>query len=220
MTHGLESSATAGEELANSILHGLGAALAAVGLATLVTQAALRGDARHIAGTAVFGATLVAMFASSALYHAVTHGKAKAVLRVLDHSAIYLAIAGTYTPFMLVSLTGTWGWSLLAVVWIAAVAGIALAATAGRRLGGVRVAIYIAMGWVGVVAFRPLLASLGPGGLSLVVGGGVVYTVGAGVYAWRGVPYHHAVWHAFVLGGSALHVLAVLWYVIPRPAGP
>ncbi len=205
-----------GEEIANSILHGLGTALAVASLVTLVTLAALRGDARHVVGCAVFGGALVAMFASSTLYHAITNRRAKSVLQVLDHSAIYLAIAGTYTPFLLVSLYGPWGWTLLAVVWVAAVAGIVLAATAGRRLEVLRVAIYIAMGWVGSVAFRPLLASLGPGGVSLVVGGGIVYTLGAGVYAWRGLRYHHPIWHVFVLGGSALHVLAVLWYVIPR----
>ena len=210
---------TAREEIANSVLHGLGAALAVASLATLVTLAAIRGDARHVVGCAVFGGALVAMFTSSTLYHAITHRRAKGVLRVIDHSAIYLAIAGTYTPFLLVTLRGAWGWSLLAVVWAAAAAGIALAATAGRRLGVLRVAIYIAMGWVGVVAFRPLLATLGPGGLSLVFGGGIIYTLGVAAYAWRGLRYHHAIWHAFVLGGSALHVLAVLWYVIPRASG-
>lgn len=210
---------TLGEEVANSVLHGVGAVLAIAALATLVTLAALRGDARHVVGCAVFGAALVAMFASSTLYHAITHRRAKGVLRVIDHSAIYLAIAGTYTPFLLVSLHGVWGWSLLAVVWSAALGGIVLAATVRGRLGGLRVAIYIAMGWVGVVAFRPLLASLGPAGVSLVVGGGIVYTAGAGVYAWRGLRYHHAIWHLFVLGGSALHVLAVLWYVIPGVPG-
>jgi hemolysin III len=207
------------EEVANSVLHGLGAGLAIAALATLVTLAALRGDARHVVGCAVFGGALVAMFTSSTLYHAITHRRAKSVLQVIDHSAIYLAIAGTYTPFLIVSLHGAWGWSLLAVVWAAAIGGIVLASTVGRRLGGLRVAIYIAMGWVGVVAFRPLLASLGAGGVTLVVGGGVVYTLGTGVYAWRGLRYHHPIWHVFVLGGSALHVLAVLWYVIPRAAG-
>lgn len=208
-----------GEEIANSVLHGIGAALAVAALATLVTLAALRGNALHVVGSAVFGAALVAMFASSALYHAITHRRAKRVLRVIDHSAIYVAIAGTYTPFLLVSLHGAWGWSLLAVVWAAAATGITLAATVGPRFEGLRLAIYIAMGWVGVVAFRPLLASLGPGGVALVVGGGVVYTLGAVVYAWRGLRYHHAIWHVFVLAGSALHVLAVLWYVIPRTPG-
>lgn len=210
---------TGREEIASSVLHGFGAALAVASLAALVTLAALRGDARHVVGCAVFGGALVAMFTSSTLYHAVTHRGAKAVLRVLDHSAIYLAIAGTYTPFLLVPLWGAWGWSLLAVVWTAAIAGIVLAATAGGRHGVLRVAIYIAMGWVGIVAFRPLLASVGPGGLSLVFGGGIVYTLGVVAYGWRGLRYNHAIWHVFVLGGSALHVLAVLWYVIPRATG-
>ncbi|HSK10547.1 MAG TPA: hemolysin III family protein [Vicinamibacterales bacterium] len=208
-----------GEEIASSVLHGFGAVLALAGLAALVTLAAIHGDARHVVGSAVFGVTLVAMFAASAIYHGVTHGAAKNLLRVLDHAAIYLVIAGTYTPFMLVSLRGAWGWSLLAVVWTAAVAGCVLAASLGRRHGGLRVAIYIAMGWIGVVALRPLLAGLGPGGLSLVVGGGVVYTLGVVFYTWHRLRFNHAVWHAFVLGGSVLHFLAVLWYVIPRASG-
>jgi hemolysin III len=204
------------EELANSITHGLGAALGLAALAVLVTLAARRGTASHVVGCAVFGSTLVLLYTASTLYHAIPHAAAKRVLQVLDHSAIYLLIAGTYTPFMLVTLRGAWGWTLLAVVWAAAAAGIALCSTVGRRAHAVSVALYIVMGWIGVVAFRPIVATIGWGGMGLIAGGGLVYTIGVLFYAWRRLPYHHAIWHLFVLAGSGLHVAAVLRYVIPR----
>lgn len=204
-----------GEEIANSVTHGLGAALAVAGLAVLVTLAAARGSAAHVVGCAVFGATLVLMFTASTLYHAIPHRNAKRVLQVLDHSAIYLVIAGTYTPFMLVSLRGTIGWILLAVVWSIAVAGIAFSSTLGRKAHVFSVVLYVVMGWIGVVVFKPLVASLGLGGMAFVVGGGVVYTIGVAFYGWRRLPYNHAIWHVFVLAGSALHFAAVLEYVIP-----
>jgi hemolysin III len=205
-----------GEEVANSITHGVGAGLALAGLSTLVTLAALRGNALHVVGCAVFGTSLVAMFASSTLYHAVTRSAAKNVLRALDHAAIYLVIAGTYTPFMLVSVRWELGWPLLLLVWAAAATGCVLARL-GRRFEALRVSIYIGLGWVGIVAFGPLFDSLGMAGLSLVVAGGVVYTVGVFFYRSRRLPYSHAVWHVFVVLGSVLHFLAVLWYVVPRP---
>ena len=203
------------EELANSITHGVGAALGVAALAVLVTLAALRGTAAHVVGCAVFGGTLVLLYTASTLYHSIPHVKAKRVLQVLDHAAIYLLIAGTYTPFMLVTLRGARGWVLLAVVWAAAAAGIALCSTVGRRAHVVTVVLYILMGWIAVVVFRPLVESLGVRGMALLVGGGLAYTSGVAFYAWRRLPYHHAIWHVFVLAGSALHVVAVLRHVIP-----
>lgn len=207
------------EEIANSVTHGVGTLLAVAALAVLVVLAARHGTARHVVGCAVFGGTLVAMYLASTLYHSIPHAAAKGVLQLLDHVAIYLVIAGTYTPFMLVSVSGVLGWSLLALVWGAAVAGIALRAAFGRRAHLLRVGLYIVMGWVGIVAFRPLLAGVGGVGVALVVGGGVVYTIGVGFYSWRRLPYHHAIWHLFVLVGSLLHFLAVLMYVIPWGPG-
>jgi hemolysin III len=204
-----------GEEVANSITHGIGAGLAIAGLCVLVTLAARRGTAAHLAGCAVFGATLVVLYAASTLYHGIPHAAAKRVLQVLDHSAIYLLIAGSYTPFMLVTLRGVRGWVLLVIVWTAAAAGIVLCSTVGRRAHAVSVVLYIVMGWIAVVVFKPMMASLGPVGMGLVVGGGLVYTIGVAFYAWKRLPYHHAIWHLFVLGGSALHFVAVLRYVIP-----
>ena len=204
------------EEIANSVTHGLGAGLAIGALALLVTLAAIHGTAAHVVGCAAFGGTLVVLYTASTLYHSITHAGAKRVLQVLDHSAIYLLIAGTYTPFMLVSLRGPRGWFLLAVVWSAAAAGIVLCSTVGRRAHAISVVLYILMGWIAVVVFRPLAASLGPWGMALVVGGGLFYTVGVAFYAWRRLPYHHAIWHLFVLAGSGLHVAAVLRHVIPN----
>ncbi len=204
-----------GEEIANGVTHGVGAGLAVAALAVLVTLAARKGGAAHVVGSAVFGGTLVVLYTASTLYHAIPHAAVKRVLRVLDHSAIYLLIAGTYTPFMLVTLRGARGWTLLAVVWAAAVAGIALCSTVGRRAHLVSVALYLVMGWIAVVAFPALMVGLGPWGMVLVVGGGAAYTLGVVFYAWRRLPYHHAIWHVFVLAGSTLHFTAVLRHVIP-----
>ncbi len=205
-----------GEEIANSITHGIGALLAVAGLIVLIVLAASRGTAWHVVGCAVFGGTLVALYTASTLYHSITHGAAKAVLQVLDHSAIYLLIAGTYTPFMLVTLRGRWGWSLLAIVWAACIAGISLRAALGRRMRVLRVALYVVMGWVAIVAFQPLLHGLGMRGVLLVLAGGLAYTLGIVFYAWKRLPYAHAVWHLFVLAGSAVHYAAVVACVLPE----
>ena len=165
-------------------------------------------------GCVVFGAALVVLYSSSTLYHSVGpgHARAKSVLRVIDHSAIFLLIAGTYTPFTLVSLWGPWGWALFGVVWGLAVAGITLRLVLRRRPTALFVALYLAMGWCVVVAAKPLLAAVAPGGIALLVAGGLAYSVGVVFYTSRR-PYHHAIWHAFVLAGSAFHYAAVLRYV-------
>lgn len=204
-----------GEEVANSVTHAVGAVLAVVGLLVLALSALRYGTARSIVGCVVFGAALVFLYSASALYHSVgcERGRAKAVLRVLDHSAIFLLIAGTYTPFTLVSLRGPWGWSLFGVVWSLALAGITLRLVLRRSPTGPFVALYLAMGWCVVVAAKPLLAALVPGGIALLAAGGVAYSVGIVFYAWRSLPYAHAIWHGFVLAGSAFHFAAVLLYV-------
>ena len=176
-------------------------------------SASRAGTARTIAGCVVFGAALVLLYGTSTLYHAVEQPRAKGVLRALDHSAIFILIAGTYTPFTLVSLRGPWGWSLFAVVWGLAVAGIALRLALRRRPTGLFVALYLGMGWCVVVAAKPLVAAVPPGGIALLAAGGLAYSGGVAFYLWRRLPYHHAVWHAFVLAGSAFHYAAVLRYV-------
>ncbi|HNN46031.1 MAG TPA: hemolysin III family protein, partial [Azospira sp.] len=179
--------------------------------------ASLHGDAWHIVACSIFGATLILLYTASTLYHSIPHEKAKAVLRSLDHSAIFLLIAGTYTPFTLVSLRGPWGWSLFAVIWTLAVTGILLRLFLRGRLHGLVVALYVAMGWVIVVAIQPMLERVATGGLLLLAGGGLAYMVGIAFYKWRSLRYHHAVWHGFVLLGSGLHFFSVLFYVIPWP---
>jgi hemolysin III len=204
-----------GEEIASSIIHGVGSLLAVAGLGVLTAFASLHGSAFHVVGCSMFGLTLVLLYTSSTLYHSISQPRAKAVFRALDHSAIFLLIAGTYTPFSLVNLRGPWGWSLLGVVWGLAILGIVLRVALRRRPAAAFVGLYIGMGWCVVVAVKPLLAAVAPGGLLLLMSGGLVYTAGVAFYAWRRLPYHHAIWHAFVLVGSTLHYFAVLFYVVP-----
>jgi hemolysin III len=204
-----------GEEIANSVTHGAGVVLAIAGLAVLTAFAALHGDIWHIVACSIFGAALIICYTTSTLYHSIRVERVRRVLRALDHSAIFLLIAGTYTPFMLVNLRGPWGWSLFGVIWGLAVAGIVLRLVLKGRLHGLVVALYIAMGWVVVVAVEPMLEHVALGGLALLAGGGIAYTVGVIFYRWRQLPYHHAIWHGFVMLGSALHFFAVLFYVIP-----
>ncbi|MDO1528408.1 hemolysin III family protein [Fulvimonas sp. R45] len=206
------------DELASSLIHGAGILLSIAGLATLVAFAALHGDARAVTASAVYGSSLILLYTASTLYHAVRHERARRHLRTLDHIAIYLLIAGTYTPFTLVALPGAWGWGLFAAIWSLALLGSALELGLLGHRRGLAVLLYVAMGWVGMVAFKPLLAHLQPGGMALLVGGGAAYTLGVPFYLWRRLPYHHAVWHAFVLAGSVLHFLAVLLYVLPGGA--
>ncbi|OQX19835.1 MAG: hemolysin III [Desulfobulbaceae bacterium A2] len=208
-----------GEEIANSVMHGVGILLAIVGLAVMTAFATANGNARHVVACSIFGAALILCYTTSTLYHSIQIERVKRVLRALDHSAIFLLIAGTYTPFTLVSLRGPWGWSLFGVIWGLAVVGIALRLLLKGRLHGLIIALYVAMGWTIVVAARPLIAHLASGGLALLAAGGLVYTAGVFFYRWRRLPYHHAIWHGFVLVGSVLHFFAVLFYVIPWPEG-
>ncbi len=210
----LSSPYTLGEEIANSVTHGVGAVLSIAGLAVLTGFAVALGDSAHVVSCAIFGATLILLYTASTLYHAIPQPRAKQVLRLIDHSAIFLLIAGTYTPFMLVSLDSGFGTTLCALIWFIAFAGIAAQGKLIRKAKWVNAALYIAMGWVVVVAIKPLADSVAPGGLALLVAGGLSYTLGTVFYVWKKLPYHHAIWHLFVLAGSALHFFAVLFYVI------
>lgn len=206
---------TPAEEIANSLTHGLGIILSIAGLAVLTAFASLFGSAWHIVSCSIYGATQIFMYTASTLYHSIPLPRAKAVLRLFDHSAIFLLIAGTYTPFALVNLRGPWGWSLLAVIWGLALTGIVLQARLIRHSRWVTTLPYLAMGWAVVVAIKPLIESVAPGGLILLMSGGLAYTVGIIFYIWRRLPFHHAIWHGFVLLGSSLHFFAILFYVIP-----
>jgi hemolysin III len=204
-----------GEEIANSVSHGIGIALSVAALAVLVASSVLSGGDRYkLAGAVVFGVALVFEYTASTLYHGLPHPRAKHLFKILDHCGIYLLIAGTYTPFTLVTLRADGGWLLFGVVWSLALLGIALEALWAYRPRWISAAVYLGMGWMAVLSIRPLAANLAPAGLWLLVAGGLAYTVGTAFYVLERVRYMHAVWHLFVLGGSACHFLAVLLFVI------
>ena len=200
---------TRGEEIANSLTHGLGFLLSIAGLAILVTFAALRADAWTVTADAIFGASMVLLYGSSTLYHSLRAPRLKHVVRVVDHVAIFLLIAGTYTPFMLVSLRGPWGWSLFGVVWALAAAGTALKVFFTGRFRVLSTLVYLFMGWLVIVAIKPLVEALPRLSLIMLFAGGIAYSLGTVFYLWKRLPYHHAVWHLFVLAGSICHFFAV-----------
>ncbi len=206
---------TRAEELANSLTHGLGLLLSSIGLVLLIGAAGRGAGTRVIASCLVYGVSLIVLYAISTLYHGVSLPGPKRFLRTLDHLAILLLIAGTYTPFVLIALRGVWGWTLFGLIWGLAVLGVLLEMTRFGRSRRRMIALYLCMGWVGLIAFKPLLAALPANGLWLLFGGGVSYTLGVGFYRWHGLPFHHALWHLFVLAGSIAQFLAVLWYVLP-----
>ncbi len=201
---------TKGEEFANSVTHGVGLAASLVAFPFLVVAASRRWGTPEVVGAAVFASSLVALYLVSTLYHALRPSRAKQILQKLDHTAIYLLIAGSYTPFTLGVLRGPWGWSLLSLVWAIAGTGIALEFVFGGKVHKLAVGLYVAMGWLVVVAAKPLLASVPWPGLVWLAAGGLLYTGGVAFYAARRVRYAHAVWHLFVLGGSVCHFVAIL----------
>jgi hemolysin III len=205
---------TRAEERAHFLTHGFGALLALWGLVVMVLAAARDGDPWRIVAAAVYCASLFLLYLISALYHGLPPSRVKNAFRVLDHSAIYLLIAGTYTPFTLVTLRGGWGWSLFGVVWGLALAGVAQETLFRRRFRWISLALYLLMGWLVVIAARPLAARLPSAGLWLLVAGGAAYSGGIYFYLSRRVSYHHAIWHLFVLAGSACHYFAILRYVL------
>lgn len=206
---------TTGEEIANSITHAVGVVLSIAGLAVLTAFASVFGSVWHIVSCSIYGATQIILYTASTLYHSIPLGRAKAVLRILDHSAVFLLIAGTYTPFALVNLHGAWGWSIFILIWILAIIGVILQVRMINQKGFVTAIPCIAMGWLSLIVLKPLIESVAVGGLILLLVGGCFYTLGVGFYVWQRVPYHHAIWHGFVLMGSLCHFFAVLFYVIP-----
>lgn len=203
------------EETLNAWTHGLGALLSLVGLAVLVFMASRHGDVWHIVSCSTYGVTLVLLFSSSTLYHSFRSERVKHIFRIIDHASIYLLIAGTYTPFVLVNLRGKWGWSFFGVVWGLALAGIVFQIFFVSRFRVLQTLIYLAMGWLAVIALKPLLTRVPLPGLVWLLAGGLSYTVGALFYLWKKLPFHHAVWHIFVLAGGVCHYFAILFYVLP-----
>lgn len=203
-----------GERL-NTITHGFGALLSVAALILMVASASTRGDAYKIVSVSVYGTSLILLYLASFLYHLAQDERVKAMMKLVDHSCIYILIAGTYTPFTLVSIRGAWGWSLFGVIWGLAVLGVIFKLYFIHRFDKSSVAVYIAMGWLAVIAAGPMLSALPTGGIACIVAGGLAYTAGAGVYLWRSLPHNHAIWHLFVMTGSAFHFWAVYAYVLP-----
>ncbi len=206
---------TLGEEIAHSITHGIGAGLSIAGLTLLLVLAVLYGNVYQIVSFSIYGATLIILYLASTLYHGFTHPRVKHIFEVIDHAAIYLLIAGTYTPFLLVAIRGVWGWTLLVIIWGLALLGISFKTLFFHRFKNLSVLAYILMGWLSVVAINELLVNIPVGGLIWLAVGGVIYTVGVIFYALHKIPYTHAIWHLFVMGGSICHYFAVLFYLTP-----
>jgi hemolysin III len=202
-----------GEEIANSISHGLALVAALVGATYLILQAARHGDARFVVGASIFAATMILLYLSSTLYHALPVGKAKRIFRVIEHSAIFLLIAGTYTPFTLGVLRGAWGWTLFGLVWSLAAAGVALKVFNKGAHPVLSTTNYLMMGWLVVIAVDPMTARIPTAGLLWLIAGGVAYTAGVAFFALDSrLKYGHLIWHLFVMAGTACHYFAVLGY--------
>jgi len=203
------------EEVANAVTHGIGAVLSVAALVLLIVFASLKGTVWHVVSFSIYGTTMLLLYFNSTLVHSLREGKAKDFFEFLDHSSIYLYIAGSYTPFLLVALRGTLGWSLFGIIWGVAIFGVLFKAYFVKRFLFMSTIFYIAMGWLIVIAWNPLSAVVADGGMTLLMVGGILYTLGTIFYVWRGFPYHHAIWHVFVLAGSTVHFFAVFNYLLP-----
>jgi len=197
------------EEIINSITHGIGAVFSLAGLIILVVLGVLYGDTWQVISFSIYGSTLFLLYLASTLYHSFQNPRLKKVFQKLDHSAIFLLIAGTYTPFLLISLRGTWGWTLLALVWGIAILGIGFKTLYLERFVKLSIFGYVLMGWLGLIAGKQILANIPQQALLWLAIGGVIYTSGIVFLAWRRIPFNHAIWHLFVLGGSFCHFIAV-----------
>lgn len=202
------------EELANAVTHGLGLVLSVLGWIGLLVLASVAGDGWDLAASAVFGGTMVFLYATSTLYHSVGTSRLKRTLRIVDHVAIFLLIAGTYTPFAVLLLRNGWGWTVLALIWGLALAGLLFKLVSTHRFHPAATSLYLLMGWLGVLFVEPMSAALPVGGLLLIAAGGLAYTGGVVFYGWHSLRYSHAIWHVFVLVGSICHYVAVVLYVL------
>jgi hemolysin III len=203
------------EEIVNSVTHGIGTMLSIAGLVILLVFAVLYGTSWHIVSFSIFGGSLIVLYAASTLYHSLSNPSAKTVLKKLDHSAIFLLIAGTYTPFMIVSIRGPWGWSLFGVVWTLAIVGITIKFITIFRFRALSVVVYVFMGWLGLIAIKEIVSAVPFPSLILLIIGGLFYTTGVIFYWYRKLPFNHGIWHMFVLGGSVSHYFAVLCILNP-----
>lgn len=208
---------TALEEFAHALTHGIGALLSVVALVVMVLWAGAHGDTWHVVAVSIYGASLILLYTASTLYHSFPWPRVKAYFQQLDHAAIFILIAGTYTPFMLINLRGPWGWSFLAVAWTIAIIGVAIELFAKNPPKWLSLTLYLGLGWMALVAIKPMLDNVETTGLILLLAGGLAYTLGVVFYVWHSLPYHHAIWHLFVLAGSAFHFFAIFYFVLPQP---
>jgi hemolysin III len=199
------------EEVVNCITHGIGALLSIAGFVILVVMASIYGSQCHVVSFSVFGSTMLMLYLASTIVHGLPEGRVKRLFQIFDHSSIYFFIAGTYTPFLFLAVKGAIGWILFGIVWGFAVAGTVFKCFFVNQFLYTSTTLYVAMGWLIVFAWKPLVASLPSKGMMFLVLGGILYTVGAIFYVWRGFKFHHAIWHLFVLAGSTAHFLAVLF---------
>ncbi|WP_055108495.1 PAQR family membrane homeostasis protein TrhA [Paenibacillus ihumii] len=204
------------EEIANAITHGIGTVLSVAALVLLIVFSSLKGTAWHVVSFTIYGVTMLLLYVCSTLVHSFKEGKVKDLFEFFDHSSIYLYIAGTYTPFLLVAIRGPLGWSLFGIIWGIALLGVLFKAFFVKRFLFMSTFFYLIMGWLIVIAWGPLTAAVPSGGIALLVAGGVLYSLGTIFYVWRAFPYHHAIWHLFVLGGSVTHFFAILLYLLPQ----
>jgi hemolysin III len=207
-----------GEEIANSVTHGVGAALSIAAMSILIYIASQNRDTWRIVSFSIYGSTLFVLYLASTLYHAFTHEKTKRFFRLMDHSSIFLLIAGTYTPPMLIAMRGSWGWSLFCLIWAMAVGGIIFELLYIGKYKFITVGFYMVMGWLVIIAIKPMIEMLPDGMMKWIILGGVFYTFGVVFYVWKKMPYNHAVWHLFVLAGSAMHFFGMLFYLAHQPA--
>ncbi|MRN56766.1 PAQR family membrane homeostasis protein TrhA [Paenibacillus monticola] len=202
------------EEVANAITHGIGVVLSIAALVLLIVLSSEKGTAWHVVSFSIYGATMLLLYLNSTLVHSLRDGKAKDLFEFFDHSSIYLFIAGSYTPYLLIAIRGTLGWSLFGIIWGMAVLGVLFKAFFVKKFLFMSTIFYIIMGWLMMIAWSPLSHVVAAGGMHLLLIGGLLYTLGTIFYVWRAFPYHHAIWHVFVLAGSVVHFSSLL-YLIP-----
>ncbi|CAB0151412.1 hypothetical protein PSI9734_01800 [Pseudidiomarina piscicola] len=204
------------EEVAHAITHGVGAIASIIGLIAMLLWSFANGDTWHVVSVSVYGASLIMLYTASTLYHAFPWPRVKAFFQHIDHAAIYFLIAGTYTPFALINLRGPWGWSILGVAWGIAVFGVIMELASRERKKWLSLSLYLGLGWMAIIAIKPMLEHVEIGGLLLLLAGGLAYSLGVIFYVWKSLKYHHAIWHVFVLAGSVLHFFSIFYYVLPH----
>jgi hemolysin III len=202
---------TKGEEITNAILHGIGLGLAVAALVILIVFASIKGDVRYVVSYTIYGSTLVLLYLASTLYHSLPEGRGKDVFEILDHSAVYLLIAGSCTPLAFVAIRGALGWTIFGIIWGLSAVGIVFKVFWVKKFVVLSTILYIAMGWLIVIAIKPLMKFMSTTSLVFLIVGGVLYTLGTNFYIWRGMKYHHAIWHIFVLGGSICHFFTMIF---------